>query len=326
MRVLSSDSASRHAAPVSRTARPLRSRRACLVLPGDSVRMVAKARQIPADQIVLDLEDAVAPANKVAARASVTGALTAGTWLAPTVSVRVNAVSTPWFIEDLSTIITGAGDAVATVIIPKVRGADDVLRVESMIEELEQRLGLEEHRIGLEIQVEDATGLLFLREALAASGRVEAVIFGPGDMAASLGMPSLSVGASADGSGSEWSVLLMMMLLEARHAGVQAIDGPWGRVDDLQGLSASAQRSRRLGYDGKWALHPGQVDPINTTYSVSLEDFERANELLHAYDASLQDDSRGALRLGEEMIDEASRRMALAVRSRGLAQGLSATD
>lgn len=285
--------------------------------------MIAKSRSLPADLVILDLEDAVAPDVKEAGRKAAVEALREGVWSASSVSVRINACTTPWALDDLDVLVGGAGGRLATIVVPKVRSADEVCLVADRLDALERRNGLPEGGIGLELQAEDATGLLEARAILAASSRTEAFILGPGDMAAALGMPSMSIGQSSEPDDGEWHGIRLLLLLEARHAGVQAIDGPWGRVDDVDGLTASARRSRALGYDGKWVVHPGQIAPVNDVYGVALSEVERAVDLLDAYAAASADAATGAIRFGDEMIDEASRRMAETVLARARAQGLT---
>ncbi len=304
--------------------RPDRARRSCLVVPATSPRMVQRSRTLAADLVILDLEDAVAPDVKDEGRSAVVAALLEGGWAAPSVSVRVNAPGTPWLDDDLDTVVTGAGGHLATIVLPKVRSSEEVRTVSERLDSLERRHGLQPGGIGLELQAEDATGLLEARSILAASARTEAFILGPGDMAAALGMPTMSIGESAEPGGGEWHGIRLLLLLEARHAGVQAIDGPYGRIDDEDGLVASARAARTLGYDGKWVIHPAQIGPVNELFGVGVLDLERAVDLLDAYAAASDGAATGAVRFRGEMIDEASRRMARTIVARATAQGLAA--
>lgn len=284
--------------------------------------MVAKSRALPADLVILDLEDAVAPDVKAEGRDAVVAALLEGGWTAPSVSVRVNSTATPWCDDDLSVLLAGAGDRIATIVLPKVRTADEVRNVADRLGELERTHRLRPGGIGLELQVEDATGLLDARSILAASPRTEAFILGPGDMAAALGMPSVSIGGgSADGA--EWHGIRLIVLLHARHADVQAIDGPFGRLSDEDGLVATSRTARALGFDGRWVIHPDQIAPVNAVFGVELLDLERATDVLDAYAAASGHAATGAVRFGDDMIDEASRRMAQSVIVRASAQQLS---
>jgi citrate lyase subunit beta/citryl-CoA lyase len=287
--------------------------------------MMGKGPTLDVDQFFLDLEDSVAPSAKPAARDDVVSALREHDWGKKTRVVRVNDCTTPWTLRDLDVVISGAGDRIDAIMVPKVQSAGQVEFVDHLITSLEIENSLEVGRIGLELQIENATGLLEARNILNASRRVETVIFGPGDMAAALGMPSLTQGdKQADYPGDVWHSVLVTILVHARHAGVQAIDGPYAKIKDVDGFREMAIRSRGLGFDGKWVLHPDQVAVGNEVFSVTQESFERAADMVDAYDAatSEQQGARGAVMFGEEMIDEANRKMAEATLARGLAQGL----
>jgi len=305
--------------------RPQRARRSCLAVPGSSEKMLAKAAGLASDQVFLDLEDSVAPRAKESARDNVVTALREGDWGRRTRVVRVNDCTTPWTLRDLLAVVGGAGDHLDAIMLPKTQYAGQVEFVDHVITQLEVENGWEVGRIGLEIQIENAQGLVNAREILAASARTESFIFGPGDMAAALGMPSLTVGdIQPDYPGDHWHGVLFTILMHARNAGVQAIDGPYARVRDLEGFREVARRSRTLGFDGKWVLHPDQIAVANEIFGVSQEAFERATDILDAYEVATRDEARGAVMFGDEMIDEASRKMAEANHARGLAEGLSA--
>jgi citrate lyase subunit beta/citryl-CoA lyase len=305
--------------------RPFRSRRTCLAIPGSSPKMMGKGPGLAADQVFLDLEDSVAPSAKPAARDDIVSALRDQDWGHKTRVVRVNDCTTPWTLRDLEVVITGAGEHLDAIMLPKVQFAGQVHFVDHVITQLEIEKGLEPGSIGLELQIENAQGLVNAREILAASERTEAFIFGPGDMAAALGMPSLTVGdIQPDYPGDHWHGVLFTILIHARNAGVQAIDGPYARIRDIEGFEEVARRSRTLGFDGKWVLHPEQIEAGNRIFSVPQVAFERAVDILDAYAASTGQDARGAVMFGDEMIDEASRKMAEANLARGTAQGLQA--
>lgn len=305
--------------------RPFRSRRTCLAIPGSSPKMMAKGVTLAADQVFLDLEDSVAPKAKPGARDDVVSALRDQDWGEKTRVVRVNDCTTPWTLRDLEVVITGAGPHIDAIMLPKVQFAGQVHFVDHVIAQLEAEQGLPVGSIGLELQIENAQGLINAKDILAASARTEAFIFGPGDMAAALGMPSLTVGdVQPDYPGDHWHGVLFTILIHARNAGVQAIDGPYARIKDVDGFREVATRSRTLGFDGKWVLHPDQVDAGNEVFSVPLEAFERAVDILDAYEAATDaaEGARGAVMFGDEMIDEASRKMAETNVARGRAQRL----
>jgi len=287
--------------------------------------MLEKARGIAADEVFLDLEDAVAPSAKEAARAMVVSALGADGWGTQLRAVRVNGWSTPWTREDLVAVLEGAGDRVEAVVLPKVHRAEDVRRADEALTELEHRLGLTPGGIVLEVQIESARGLVNAESIAAASPRVAALVLGPADLIADLGMRTRGPGEQPSGyDGEAFHYPLMRILVAARAADVQAIDGPYLRVRDLDGLRRLAGRSAALGYDGTWCVHPDQVGVADEVFTPTQEDFEHADLVLQAYawHTSAEGGSRGAVMLGQEMLDEASRAMALRVFARGRAAGL----
>jgi citrate lyase subunit beta / citryl-CoA lyase len=303
----------------SRVARP---RRSCLSVPGSSPKMLSKAPTLPADEVFMDLEDSVAPLAKEEARGSVVQALKEGDWSGKTVVVRVNGVYTKWCAGDLQEVVGNAGQFLDCVMIPKVERASDVSFVDTFLRMIEDTTGLEK-RIGLEIQIETATGLRNIHDIAAESDRAETLIFGPADMSASLGLPTVTAGLPMpDYPGDHWHHVLATILVAARHAGLQAIDGPYLLIKDLDGFREMALRARGLGYDGKWALHPGQIDVLNEVFTPSQEDYDKAEAMLEAYAHATEVERTGAVMFGNEMIDEASRKMAEQLATRGRAAGL----
>jgi citrate lyase beta subunit len=243
--------------------------------------MLAKAAALAPDEAILDLEDAVAPAEKAAARDRVAEAL-AQRWTAATVAVRVNAIGTRWWRDDLAVAARAA-----VVVVPKVESA----------EQLEAIAALLPAATALEAQIETARGLVEVERIAAARVPLEALVFGPGDLAASLGMPQLAIGAP----GEQWHYAMARIVTAARAFRLQAVDGPFGRLDDAEGLRESARTAWLLGYDGKWAIHPDQVALCNEVFTPAPEDIERAERLLGI---------AGAARVDGELVDEATRRMA----------------
>ncbi|HEX2025414.1 MAG TPA: CoA ester lyase [Actinomycetota bacterium] len=303
--------------------RVTRPRRSCLSVPGSSPKMLAKAPTLPADEVFMDLEDSVAPLAKEDARHSVVQALKEGDWSGKTVVVRVNGVYTKWCAHDVLHVVENAGEYLDCLMIPKVESASDVTFVDNLVRMAEENLGLEK-RIGLEVQIETATGIRNIDDIAAASDRTETLIFGPADMSASLGLPTVTAGLPMPGyPGDHWHHVLSTILVAARHAGVQAIDGPYLLIKDLDGFREMAQRARALGYDGKWALHPGQVHVLNEVFTPSQEEFDKAEAMLEAYRHATEVERRGAVMFGNEMIDEASRKMAEQLSARGRAAGLA---
>lgn len=285
--------------------------------------MLAKAAGLPADHVFLDLEDAVAPELKTdATRGLVTDALL-GEWRASTRVVRVNAVTSPWCLEDLIAIVGGAKSALHCVMIPKVESASDIHFVAGVLDQLEQKHDLKTE-IGIEVQIESPRGLVEIERIASASHRIETLIFGPGDYAAAAGVPQLSVGAVTESyPGDHWHYVLSRIVTTARAFRLQAIDGPYAAIRDLDGFRTVAERSRFLGFDGKWALHPDQIEICNETYAPTQAEFDRASRILDAYDSATSGRGQGAVVFETEMIDEASRKMAASIVARGRAIGMS---
>jgi citrate lyase subunit beta / citryl-CoA lyase len=308
------------------SAQASRPRRTTLAVPGSSERFIVKARDLPVDEIFLDLEDAVAPAAKTESRALVVRALTGGGWGTKLRAVRVNDVRTGWAHRDVLEVVEQAGDCLDVIVLPKVAGPLDIGWLDLLISQIELDRGLEPGRIGIEAQIEDAAGLAAVDDIAAASPRLQALVFGPADFMASLGMRSLAAGTQPAGytGGDAFHYPLMRILVAARSRGLQAIDGPYAAIGDDDGLRRSAAAAAALGYDGKWVVHPSQIDLVNAEFSPSQADYDRAELLLDAYDYCTRQ-GRGAARLDGEMIDEASRKLAEVAAARGRAAGLTRT-
>ncbi|MFB6395159.1 HpcH/HpaI aldolase/citrate lyase family protein [Polymorphospora lycopeni] len=306
-----------------------RPRRSCLAVPGSSRKMLDKARGLPADQVFLDLEDAVAPLAKPDARRNVVAALNEGGWDGKTRVVRVNDLTTPWTYRDVVEVVEGAGANLDCVMLPKVQAAGHVEWLDLTLTQIEKALGLPVGGIGIEVQIENAAGLVNVDAIAAASPRVETIIFGPADFMASINMRSLVVGALLpDYPGDPYHYILMRILMAARTYDKQAIDGPFLQIRDVDAFREVARRSAALGFDGKWVLHPGQIEAANEVYSPAQADYDRAELILDAYDhyTSEAGGRLGAVMLGDEMIDEASRKMALVIAAKGRAAGLVRTS
>ncbi len=272
--------------------------------------MLDKARSLPADEIVIDLEDSVTVEHKEEARASVAAALSDGEWAARSIAVRINDTHSRFCHRDVIEVLARAGDALSSLIVPKVEGPDDVRFVDRLAGMVEEEAG-RERPLALQALIETAAGLGRVREIALASDRLEALIVGYADLGASLGR--------SPAAGEHWLPVLDAVLVAARAAGLQAIDGPHLDISDLDGMRAAAGRARTLGYDGKWALHPTQVEPLNEIFSPTGEELERAGAILDALDRAESGEGRGAAMLDGEMIDEASRKRALGVQARASA-------
>ncbi|WP_326545728.1 CoA ester lyase [Mycolicibacterium sp. ND9-15] len=306
-----------------------RPRRTVLSVPGSSAKMVEKAKTLSVDEVFLDLEDAVAPEAKAEARTRVATALAEPGWAGQLRGVRVNDWTTPWtyadIIEVVSTVASSPAAALDIVVLPKVADATHIYALHLLLSQLETTHGLPVGGIGIEAQIENAQGLTNI-DAIATAPRVQALVLGPADMAASLNMRTLEVGEQPEGYdvGDAHHHVLMRILVAARTHGVLAIDGPYLKIRDVDGFRRVAGRSAALGYDGKWVLHPDQIAAGNEIFSPRQRDYDHAELILEAYEwhTSRAGGARGAVMLGDEMIDEASRKMALVIAGKGRAAGM----
>lgn len=305
----------------------MRSRRSCLAVPGSNPRFLEKAQGLPADEVFLDLEDSVAPAAKEEARKNVVAALREGDWRGKTRVVRVNDPTTQWTYRDVIEIVEGAGEFLDCLMLPKVEDPGQVTWLDTLLTQIERANGLPVGRIGVEAQIESARGLVNVDAVGGSSRRLEALVFGPADFMASINMRTLVVGEQPPGytEGDAYHYILMRILMAARAHGLQAVDGPYLAIGDLDGYRRVAGRSAALGFDGKWVLHPSQIEAANEVFSPSQEDYDRAELILDAYEYYTTVERRGAVMLDDEMIDEASRKMALVVAAKGRAAGLART-
>ncbi|ORA54746.1 citrate lyase subunit beta/citryl-CoA lyase [Mycobacterium sp. BK558] len=302
-----------------------RPRRTCLSVPGSSAKMIEKAKTLPADEVFLDLEDAVAADAKAQAREQVAAALAAPGWAGQLRGVRVNDWTTPWTHTDVIDVIGRAGASVDIVVLPKVTDVSHVHALDLLLGQVEAAHGLPVGRIGIEAQIEDARGLTNV-DAIAAAPRVQALVLGPADLMASLNMRTLEVGEQPEGYdvGDAYHHVLMRILIAARANGINAIDGPYLKVRDVEAFRRVAGRAAALGFDGKWVLHPDQIAAGNEIFSPRQEAYDHAELILEAYEwhTSRAGGARGAVMLGDEMIDEASRKMALVIAGKGRAAGM----
>ncbi|MEU9018418.1 CoA ester lyase [Actinomadura sp. NPDC048394] len=305
----------------------MRSRRTTLAVPGSNPRFIEKAQGLPADEIFLDLEDAVAPSAKEGARKTVVAALNDGDWTGKTRVVRINDLETHWAYRDVIEVVEGAGANLDAIMLPKASDATHVQWLDRLLTQIERATGLEPGRIGIEAQIEDAKGMVNIDAIAASSPRLESLVFGPGDLMASINMRTLVVGEQPPGytEGDAYHYILMRILMAARANDLQAIDGPYFNVRDVDAFTRVAKRSAALGFDGKWVLHPAQIDAGNAVFSPSQEDYDHAELILDAYEHYVTVEGRGAATLGDEMIDEASRKMALVVAAKGRAAGMART-
>lgn len=286
----------------------MRLRRTELSTPGSSEKMMARAAASDADLVLLDLEDSVAPDAKAAARRQVIEALTGLDWGRKSRAVRVNALASGQAYQDIIEVVEGAGDALDLLIVPKVKSARDVWWVDVLLSQIEQRLG-RSRRIGLEVLIEEVEAMVEVERIARASDRLEAIIFGPGDYAASQGIRVDSIGGGSESyPGDLWHYARNRIVIAARAAGIDAVDGPYASFHDPVGFRHEASRAATLGFAGKWAIHPAQVALGNEVFSPSPAEVERARHLCRAY-AEAEAQGLGAVAVDGTMVDAASVRM-----------------
>jgi len=281
--------------------------------------MLGKAPGLPADMVFLDLEDSVSPLEKEAARAKVVHAIKAQDWGDKVLCVRINAWDTEWTVFDVIEVVGQAGSRLEEVMLPKVQSAAEVIALDLLLSQVETKAGLPAGHIGIEAQIETTRGLINVEEICAASPRLETIIFGPADFAASMEMPVLTGGVQIpEYPGDHFHYVFSKILMAGRANGLQVIDGPFLKIREPDAFRDYCQRTKVLGYDGKWALHPDQVDILNELFSPTQEQFDRAWDILDAYEkATTEGERKGAVMFGDEMIDEASRKMATKFVRRG---------
>jgi malyl-CoA/(S)-citramalyl-CoA lyase len=301
--------------------------RSQLAVPGSNRRFLEKATSLPADIIMFDLEDAVAPDEKEQARSNVVQAINDLGWGERTLSVRINGLDTPYMYRDLIDLAEQAGDRLDLVMVPKTGTAADVYTVDVLLTQIEAAKRRAK-RVGIELMIESALGMRNIDAIAAASSRTESLHFGSGDFAASIGARTLSIGgphpgyrvlADADENGIRtafwndmWHYPLMRMIVAARAHGLRPIDGPFADFRDPDGFQSAATRSAVLGCDGKWVIHPSQIEVANTIYTPAEEEVARARRILAAM-RDAQESGAGAITLDGRMIDVASVRQAEAI-------------
>jgi citrate lyase subunit beta/citryl-CoA lyase len=275
--------------------------------------MVEKALASEADGVFLDLEDAVALDDKADARKDVASALRELDWRNRPKLYRANALDTPYFYRDLIEVVEEAGDSLDAVMVPKVNGPEDLHVAATLLTQLELATGLEPGGIRLEAQIESAEGLTNVDAIARATGRLQALHFGPGDFAASLRMPQTSIGVMDEWDeaypGHRFHYVMLRIVVAARAAGVRALDGPVADYGDEEGLRKSCLVARSLGFDGKWAIHPAQIGPVNEVFSPNEGEIEWAGKVVAAYEEANAAGS-GSVSVEGQMVDAASIRMA----------------
>jgi citrate lyase beta subunit len=289
-----------------------------LFVPASRPDMIEKATRSAADALCLDLEDAVAPENKAASRAHIVQALQTLDFGVRVRMVRVNALDTEFAYRDIIEVVERAGAQLDLLMLPKVQSPRDIHFIDTLLSQIETHMGLP-YRIGIEAQIETASGFLWAREIAQSSDRLEALIFGPGDYAASMQMPLANIGEPDEHDalyrGHRWHAVMHTIVAAARANGLRCMDGPYANFRDEAGLTEVAKIAKALGFDGKQCIHPAQLATVNTIFAPTAAEVARAEAVVKAYEAAMAA-GKGAISLDGKMIDAANLRMAQAVLDR----------
>jgi citrate lyase beta subunit len=289
--------------------------RSVLLVPASNPAMIAKAAASDADAVCIDLEDAVAPREKEASRAHVIDALMHLDFGHSLRMFRMNALDTPFAYRDLIEIVEAAGDRLDLVMLPKADRPEDVYVVATLLAQIEMAKGFTS-RIGIEAQIETALGCVNVNAIAACSARVETLIYGPGDYAASLRMPMDVIGVLDENDarypGHRWHAIMQSVVVAARAYGKRCVDGPYGAFRDMEGFERACEIGRVMGFDGKWAIHPSQIATLNRVFSLPASQVTWAQRVLDAYEEAMRA-GRGAITVDGTMVDAASLRVARAI-------------
>ncbi|MDP7196991.1 MAG: CoA ester lyase [SAR202 cluster bacterium] len=289
----------------------IRLQRSELAVPGSSPKFFEKAYNSNADCILLDLEDAISPNDKVTARKNVITALNEINWKKKnkTISVRINGLDTSYIEEDITNILEKAGNKIDTILIPKIETKNDVYIIDNLITKKEKENKLI-NKIGIECLIETALAMINIKEIVTSSNRLESLHFGPGDYAASIRSRTTVIGGlNPDYPGDQWHHGLSQLVMTCRAYGLRAIDGPFGDFNDPDAYIASAKRAAAIGIEGKWAIHPSQIDLANKVFSPPEAEVNKAKRILEELNKAAKE-GKGAAQLDGRMIDAASARMA----------------
>lgn len=304
---------------------PLRLERSVLLVPASNPAMIAKAAAAKADAICIDCEDAVAPDAKADGRAAAITALTTLDFGGKLKAVRINGLDTPYAYRDIVEIVEAAGAQLDLMVVPKVNGRDEVRFVDTLLTQIETATGLT-RPIGIEALIETAAGALNIREIVTASSRLEALIYGSGDFAASMQMPMETIGgfgeADVQYGAHRWHHIMQTIVTAARAHGLRAIDGPFAGIKDAETLTRTARMGRAMGFDGKWCIHPSQPTAVDEIYSPTPREIAWAQAVSAAYDAA-RAAGRGAITVEGKMVDAANLRMCEAILVRARLAGLT---
>jgi len=296
-------------------------RRTQLATPASDESMMHNAAESDADEVFLDLEDSVAPDAKADARDPLIDAAREADWSDTILSYRINGIDTKWWYDDVIEVVSAAGDVIDDIIIPKVAGPSDIHTVENLLEQVEVNAGREVGRIGLEPQIEDGEGMHNVHEIAHASDRLSSIILGPGDYSAAMGTPGLDIGQFPEYPGHYWHHALSECNSAAKSAGLPCIDGPYADIEDEEGFRTSCANANMLGCDGKWAIHPSQIEIANEVFAPDPEVAERAQRIVDAY-AEAMAEGKGAVTVDGQMVDEATNKMAQDIVEKAEAAGI----
>ena len=293
--------------------KPKKSRlhRSELAVPGSSPKMFEKAITSNADVIFLDLEDAVSPQDKIPSRQNIIKAIKEMNWKekGKTISIRINSLDTHYMYRDVIEIVEEVGEKIDTILIPKAGSASDVYMVDCLLTQIEDNKKFK-NKIGIECLIETALGMSNIKEIAKSSERLEALHFGVADYAASLKARTVIIGGlNPDYPGDQWHHGLSQLVMTCRAYGLRAIDGPFGDFNDKDAYIASAKRAAAIGFDGKWAIHPSQIDLANEVFSPPEKEVNKAIRILEELEKAANE-GKGAAQLDGRMIDAASARMA----------------
>lgn len=298
--------------------------RSVLLAPASNWGMIQKTAASRADAVCIDLEDAVAPDEKEASRANVIRAYRELDFGDKLKMYRMNGLDTHFAYRDIIEIVETAGDRIDLIVVPKVNRPEDIYVVETLLGQIESYRKYS-RPIGIEALIETALGCVNIREIAACSERLEGFVYGPGDYAASVRMPMESIGELDENDqlypGHRWHHVMHSIVSAARAYNKRAIDGPFAGIQNAEGLLHSCKIGRAMGFDGKWCIHPGQIETVNQTFVPSDKDIAWARTVLDEYEAALRE-GRGAISVKGKMIDVASLRMCRTIVERARLAGL----
>jgi citrate lyase subunit beta/citryl-CoA lyase len=284
-------------------------RRSQLVVPGNDVEVLDHAAASSADEVILDLEDSVRSNEKAVAREQVVDAIEENDWGGKIVSCRINGLNTRWWYEDVVTLGTGAGEEIDSFVLPKTDSAEMVTGLDFLLTQVEVNAGLPTNSIGVEAQIESALGMSNVIDIAHTGERLDSLIFGPGDYSASIGVGGLTTGHSNQYPGHYWHYALSRLVHAAKGAGLQAIDGLFADFEDEEGFQEACNQAKMVGCDGKWVIHPKQVEHANTVFAPTEEQARLATQITEAYETARQEGQQTATFEGE-VIDDATYQMA----------------